>query len=297
MIIFEQVREGQVEENADTTAVSIRNSISDVTFYDTTNIVTRIRPGHSNQFPFLFIEKNRIMEKKATEMMMGYLKNGKELPQKPYHGDWMTIIIMVSAFLYTAISTFQGRLIKGIRDFFLFRTAGDKSPGDTGEKFHWQSTLFNLVSFLNTSLFIYYCFIWYNLSLPGIRGFIFWLLIFLTIVLALTIRHIICFITGKLSGQRAAFFEYTTTIYQFHRILAFILFIITILISYTRFIPIKTLILTGFIVSAGLYTMRIIKLFSIFLNRNISILYLILYLCALELLPVVVLIKYFAGLF
>jgi len=43
--------------------------------------------------------------------------------------------------------------------------------------------------------------------------------------------------------------------------------------------------------------MRIIKLFSIFLNRNISILYLILYLCALELLPVVVLIKYFAGLF
>ncbi|MBN2402729.1 MAG: DUF4271 domain-containing protein [Spirochaetes bacterium] len=297
MIIFEQVREGQGEVNDDTTAVSIRNSISDVTFYDTTNIVTRIRSDHTDQFPFLFIEKNRIMEKKATEMIMGHLKNGKEIPPTLFHEDWITIIIVVSAFLYAGISAFPERLVNGIRGFFLFRSSGENSTGDTGGIFHWQSTLFNLVSLLNTSLFIYCCFAWYNLSLPGIRGIIFWLLIFLTIVAALIIRHLTCFLTGKISGERAAFNEYTNTIYQFNRLLAFILFIITILISYTRFLPVKSLFLTGFIISAGLYTMRIIKLFYIFLNRNISILYLILYLCALELLPVVVLIKYFAGLF
>jgi hypothetical protein len=45
-----------------------------------------------------------------------------------------------------------------------------------------------------------------------------------------------------------------------------------------------------------MYLIRVIRLIIIFLNRNISIFYLILYLCALEILPVLIVIKYFTGL-
>ena len=45
-----------------------------------------------------------------------------------------------------------------------------------------------------------------------------------------------------------------------------------------------------------MYSIRVIRLLIIFLNRNISIFYLILYLCALEILPVLIVVKYFTGL-
>ncbi|MDQ1332313.1 MAG: hypothetical protein QG576_347, partial [Bacteroidota bacterium] len=87
------------------------------------------------------------------------------------------------------------------------------------------------------------------------------------------------------------------TIYLSYRMMALVLFILVILLSYTTFFPSKALFLTGFITIAALYLMRIIRLLLIFMKRNISILYLILYLCALEFLPVVTLVKYITGLF
>ncbi len=52
----------------------------------------------------------------------------------------------------------------------------------------------------------------------------------------------------------------------------------------------------GIIVLGILYLIRVLRLFVIFINRNISILYLILYLCALEILPILISVKYISGL-
>jgi hypothetical protein len=112
-----------------------------------------------------------------------------------------------------------------------------------------------------------------------------------------TIRHILCFISGRISGEQEVFNEYAVTFYQSYRHLAFIVFIIVILLSYTEFFSIKGLILTGCATFVLLYVIRVIRLFLIFIKRNVSILYLILYLCALEFLPVAVILKYVAGLF
>ena len=51
------------------------------------------------------------------------------------------------------------------------------------------------------------------------------------------------------------------------------------------------------IVLVTLYLIRIARLFIIFINKGISLFYLILYLCALEFLPVVICLKYISGLF
>ncbi len=288
--------EKSVPEPADTTSLCIRNSISDVTFYDSSNLVTRIDQKLTNRFPAVFIEKNRFRERETMETLLINLKNGEEIPQRLFHADWITILILFSAFFYALVSTFPKRITNEARRFFLFRDSANNSSGDTGELFHWQSTIFNLVSFLNLSLFVYSALSYYDLIPSTIREFTFWLILLLILVSSVTIRHIICYITGEISGERLAFSEYIITIYQFYRFLAFILFLITILLSYTAYLPVKSLFISGFIVVSCLYLFRLIKLFYIFLNRNISILYLILYLCALEFLPVVVLIKYLTGL-
>jgi hypothetical protein len=287
----------ETQEPVDTTSVCIRNSISDVTFYDSLNIITRIDQTYSGQFPFLFTEKNRIRESEAREKQFMLLKNGKEIPSKPFHNDWIIIIILISAFLYAVISTFAGRFFRELKKFYLIRGIGDPSSRDTGELFHWPSTIFNLVSFVSLALF-FYCAVYYFNSIPSeITGIIFWLIALGIIIIAVSSRHIICFITGRVSGQNEAFNEYILTIYLFYRFMALILFILTILLIYTTFLPAKSLFYAGFFIMALLFILRIIRLFIIFLKRNISILYLILYLCALEFLPAVVLVKYFRGLF
>jgi hypothetical protein len=281
----------------DTVSVSNRSHISDITFYDTVNIITRIDRGRTKEFPFIFIEKNKIRKAESNNFLQHSLKEGEELVVKPFHDDWIIFVILIAAFFYASIQTLSKKLFPGLIRFFLFRGVGDSAARETSELFHWQSTIINLISFFNIALFVYCAAFYYDFNLSGISGIFLWLIAFVIIVAAITLRHLGCIITGNLSGQKEIFDEYIVIIYQSYRYLALILFILVILLSYTTFFAAKTLLFTGFISLAALYLMRILRLFMIFIKRNVSILYLILYLCALEFLPVTIVLKYFTGLF
>ena len=281
----------------DTTSVCLRNSIVDVTFFDSTNALNQIGKQAPDNFPFLFIEKNRDLEMKSKLILQTHLKNGKEIPAKLLNDDWIIVIVIISIFIYAIINTLPKKLTHEVKSFFLFRNTGDPSLSDTGELFHWQSTLFNLVSFLNLALFAYLATAHYNIIPDTIPRFLFWLILLLIIISAATLRHIICYITGKACGESIAFNEYILTNYLFYRHLAFILFFISILLCYTTFLSAESLFFIGFITTIIFYLVRLIKLFLIFIKKNFSVFYLILYLCALEFLPVGVLIKYLTGLF
>jgi len=229
--------------------------------------------------------------------LMSELKDGKEIPSRPFHADWIIFIVLIAGFFYASIRTFSRKLFPGVIRFFLFRGVGGPESRDTSELFHWQSTIINLISFLNIALFIY-CVVYYYNALPAtIDGILSWMIAVGMVIIAMTLRHICCLITGIISGGKEVFDEYIMTIYQSYRYLAIIYFVLVILLSYTRIFSPGTLILTGYISFAVLYLMRTIRLYLIFLKRKVSVLYLILYLCALEILPVAVLVRYFTGLF
>jgi len=68
-----------------------------------------------------------------------------------------------------------------------------------------------------------------------------------------------------------------------------------IMLVYTVILPPQVVITVGAIVLIIFYLMRVVRLLLIFMKRNFSVLYLILYLCALEILPVLIIVKYFTG--
>jgi len=282
---------------ADTTHACYRNAISDVTFRDSLNITTRLVKDNSDQFPFTFIEKNIIHRKEEQVILEKKLKDGREMPSAQFSEDWIIIVLVAATLIYGVIRVISKYSAQGITRFFLFRNIGDTVSRDTGGLFHWETTLINLVSFVNIALFAWCVSVYYDVNPPGISGIILWLILLGVIIVAVTIRHIVCFITGNASGEKAAFDEYLLTVYHGYWYMALFMFILVILISYTSIFAVKTLIISGIIVAAYVYIVRFISLFLIFINRNISILYLILYLCALEFLPVVISVKYFTGLF
>lgn len=281
----------------DITAVSRRNPSSDFTFSDSSNMT-----GHSGQsgkllFPFTLIEKNRKQESFARTMLMKNLREGKELPVRPFHNDWIILILLLSAFLFSLIRTFSRRFVPEVTRFFFFRGIGDSSSRDIAGLFLWHSTLTNLISFFGIALFAYYTGIYYDLIPGGMSGFVFWIISFGIIIVSITFRHIICYLAGSISNQTDLFNEYIITIYLSYRFSSLVLFIIVILLSYTRILPPNVLFIIGFLAFACMYLFRLLRLSFIFIRRNFSILYLILYLCALEFLPVLVMLKYFTGLF
>jgi len=280
----------------DTTSVCGRNSIADITFYDSNNVVTKIESGSSNSFPFLFTQKNKQMQIEERASLIKHLKSGQDLPAQPLHDDWIIEIILIAAFLYSLIRTKSKSMLPGVTRFFLLRGINDPSSRAIGGLFHWQSTILNLISFIIIGLFVYCGASYYDFIPSAISGIFFWLISLGIIISAVTLRHIVCVITGNASGKKEVFMEYLLGVYQSYRFSALFLFVLIILMSYTVLFPARVYFISGIIVLGIMYLIRVIRLMIIFINRNISIFYLILYLCALEILPVLISVKYFTGL-
>ncbi|MEI6049484.1 MAG: DUF4271 domain-containing protein [Bacteroidota bacterium] len=280
----------------DTTCVCARNSIADITFYDSNNVITKIESFSANKFPILFTEKTRQMQFKARTSLIKHLKPGQDLPSQPLHNDWMIGIILVCAFLFSLIRTTSKSILPGVVSFFLFRGIKDSSSREIDGLFHGQPKILSLISFFIIGLFAYCAASYFNVIPAGSRGIYFWLICLCIIFPAVILRYLVCTITGYLSGEKAVFREYLLCVSQFYRLSALFLFMLIILMSYTMLLPAKESIIIGMVALGIMYLFRVLRLMIIFLNRNISIFYLILYLCALEFLPVLISVKYFTGL-
>jgi hypothetical protein len=285
-----------VIEITDTTSVSRRNSIADVTFYDSTSIINNIGPVPLNKFPFLFLENNRRIQQEAKAALVKQLRAGDEIPVRPLHNDWIILIVLCAAFMYSIVRKSTDTIFQGMERFFLFRGGNNPPSRDTGGLFTWESTIMNLISFLILGLFGYSAASFQNIIPAAFHGVIFWIISVSAIIAAVTLRHLLCMLTGAVSGEREVFTEYLLSIYQFYRYSALFILVVIILISYTKILPAKSYFIAGATVIAILYLIRVIRLFKIFINKNISFFYLILYLCALEILPVLISVKYISGL-
>ena len=280
----------------DTASLCKRNPIADVTFYDSANVVRQIDGTIIDRFPFLFTEINSKIREENRATLVSHLKEGNQIPVGEYHLDWFVVIILASAFFYAVVRAAAGNVFRGVLRFIFFRGINEPGSRDTGALFQWESTLFNLATFMNLSLFAFLTSIHYNFSPSEIKGVRLWLIYLGIIIVAVTLRHLICMIIGKASREDEIFREYLVQIYQAYRMAGLLIFLINILVLYMTLSPVKIYFLAGLIAIGTLYLARVLRLFVIFINRHVSIFYLILYLCALEILPVVILVKYVTGL-
>ncbi len=281
----------------DTSQVCTRNPISDVTFYDPGNITARLDQAYLKGFPFSFIRDTRKTDAKHTEALASRLKEGMEIPARSFGEDWIVILILAAGFLYSLMRTFSKTVYKNVTNFFLFRGIGENITRDYGDIFHWQSTIINLISFVNLALFVYCAAFYYQAIPSGIPPLVAWLAVLAIVIVSITLRHIVCLVAADLSSQKDLFSEYLVTIYLSYRYMAIVLFVIVIFLAYSHIFKPHLMLVTGFVSAGILYLVRLLRLVLIFMKRSISILYLILYLCALEFLPVLVALKYFTGLF
>jgi hypothetical protein len=275
----------------DTSAVCSRKGIADFTFYDPGNFVRDLASPGPDRTVINLAKQAKVINQEKREILISRLKPGDSLPEN--HQDWVVVIICVAALLLTLIRSSK-KAFQNLESFFLFRGVNESGNRNQTGLFQWSETIKNLATFIIISLFIYESASWFGFIPSGISNVLFWLICLAGVITAITLRHIICVITGNLSGTSEAFNEYLTGVYMSYQFGAIILAVLTVMISYTKIVSPGILIIAGFVSFGVMYLFRATRLLIIFLNRNLSILYLILYLCALEILPVAIAIRYFS---
>jgi hypothetical protein len=280
----------------DTTVSQTPASVPALPFYLPANQTGKSDSPSFSQFPFVFTEMNRRLSEESRSALISKLKDGTEIPAGKYDSDWLLPLCLLSAVVYAVLRATSSGIFHGLLRFITFRGINESSSRVTGELFRWQSTLLNLVSFINLSLFAYFTLIKFDIHIQGINGALVWLLCLAIIIIATTIRHFICITIGKASGEDEIFREYLVGVYDAYRTAGLIVFLLILLILYTHLTSVTIFFNTGFLLIGFLYVARVLRLFLIFINRHVSIFYLILYLCALEILPVLILVKYVTGL-
>jgi hypothetical protein len=161
----------------------------------------------------------------------------------------------------------------------------------------WAPILSNLFSVINCSLFLIL-----SAATTGMIGFSDNFetikiagIAFAALFTVMFIRHLLCRIIGAVSGQKEAFREYLSVIYAVWFLAGLTFFFLSVLILFTPVRQPEVLVWIGAGVFVLLYFYRIIRLLIIFLKQHVTILYFILYLCALEVLPVLIIIKVFGA--
>jgi len=264
--------------------------------YDTAIFTSRRDNNLPYMFPYSFIGGIKDAKNEKMSLLYKSLHQGQEIGKDEYHIDWVVPVLLFAVLILGIIRSISSNFLKGILKFITLQGTGETSIRESSDLYRLPSTLFNLASFLTISLFSYLLTIQYHVSIPGFSGFAIWSLCLGTIIAAVTMRHIICILAGNWSSQQEAFTEYLKIIYEGYRLAGLFYIFIVVFILYTPFLPDKFLFNAGIYGAGIIYLMRISRLMLIFINRHISLFYFILYLCALEILPVVVLVKYVTGL-
>jgi len=115
-------------------------------------------------------------------------------------------------------------------------------------------------------------------------------ILILAIGILISFNKVANYISGKIFLQDEISSEYNNNISIFNQSLGIIIFPITILITYTK--TAEVFIYLGIVLFVLIYFLKIIRLFKINISKQLNILYLFLYLCTLEIIPILYIVKF-----
>ncbi len=219
--------------------------------------------------------------------------DGQPMPQQALNTDFSFILLSFSLLIITALTVSARKSIITGLSYLGFRKQPDMAPPGTTTVLAWPYIMRNIFTMLNVGLFAAvalfstgvlrnkdpYSFVAMTAIISG------------SFLAALITRHMVCIIIAEVANLKSLFHEYMIVVYNTWFAIALLLFILTGIIIFEPFDNKLPLIITGLIFVAILLIVRVLRLLIIFNKRHVSVSYFILYLCALEVLPVLITMK------
>ncbi len=245
----------------------------------------------------LFFLHTFLLQASSSEIQgIPFTKTFNPAPLATLEGNWWGATILFFSFtLIVILRVFDFRKLSLLFSGF----ARASAVGAIYREEYAITSRISLLLLLNY-LLIFPLFIWQVLGYfeaprDGLAGFAF---ISALILLVYFIKIITTKILGNIFQIKQASTEYVNNILLFNKTIGLLLFPICLLLAFARQIPPEILIWTGIVSWALILIYRLLRVILIGMaNSSVSFLFIILYLCTLEILPFVVILKVFVGTF
>ncbi len=207
------------------------------------------------------------------------------------HTDWMLVVVLLSLALFSWVNLFYKKFISSNFLATISYNTANKMFAERNIMSTRISFALNIVFIINTSLIGYFIFHYYNLQITGFTEFETFLTFFCGLSIIYSIKLFLFKIFDFILLSKKQFAEYYHNIFIYNKIYGIILFPLLLAIPFTSDYISVILMKTAIIILAILYLLRILRGVQISISIRLSFLYLFLYLCALEIIPVLFIYK------
>jgi hypothetical protein len=215
------------------------------------------------------------------------------VPLNRENSDWTFYVILFIVGAFTFIKVIHSKNLKQIREAFLSNTMSNQIVRDESILFQRASVFLTVIFYIVGALFLYKLSTFYEVSYPYLpSGFGRFLIFVLLISLVYSLKLILLKLVGFIFQVDRAVTSYIFNVFLINNVLGIVLIPILICVFFMPPAYITSLIHVGEALVVLAFVYRIIRGITIGLSYpNFSVYYLFLYLCSLEIAPLLFLIK------
>ncbi|MFB6320127.1 DUF4271 domain-containing protein [Saccharicrinis sp. FJH54] len=203
-----------------------------------------------------------------------------------YHSDWMTVVLLLSGFFIWSVWRNAGSFLEQ-KSFEVLHGHNRKSlfASNTVSEFRMGIVL-SIVHILITGLFLHQIAVYFNIG----GGFLFYLELCLLVLLYHTLKIGIVKYWNYLLGAGEKTSEWIKSYQVFNMILGLLLLPVVVVITYT-YRGTETGLNIGLFLLVIYLVALLVRSVNIFFSNLSSFIYVILYFCVLEILPLMLAVK------
>ncbi len=255
-----------------------QGSLTQVVFKGDTLKLGLLKPIEANQIQLLTEQVEK------EDIILPERKIEKGTP------DWIVgLSILVLILLATVKLFFNNYFRQLFRSAFNFSSASrmfrEKSLSLTHASFR-----IDIIFFLVFSLFLFQVGQAFQIDFH-LSEIIEYLILLGGVLVFFTVKKFLYFLQGSLSKSIPETSEFLFNMNNYNRVLGLLLFPVCMVIAFTPLAETDPVILTGFVLIGMIYILLILRGIKILMRKHFSIFYLILYLCTLEILPLLFIYK------
>ncbi|MFT3737267.1 MAG: DUF4271 domain-containing protein [Breznakibacter sp.] len=221
------------------------------------------------------------------------LLDEKAKPQTGMHHEteWLIPVVLILVFFAGIIKSFSGKYINN-----LFRSVFNQQNADNlyqmvNLRNSLPSLSLDLLFVLNAGLFIFLALKTVGLEISGIPSLLMYLGICGGLITLILLKTGIYKFLGYVFALSAPTSEFIFYVFLYTRTVALILLPITVGMAFADSFLIYILLQTGLVLLTAMYLIQLFRGIKIFLRNLTAMFYLFLYLCALEILPILMIFK------
>lgn len=207
--------------------------------------------------------------------------------------NWQVIILVLIVVLLGFAKAFSSNRFKqSIKALFNYGTAQEISREEK-VFFHRSNLLFTAIHLLATSLFLYHLKELFNSGGLVANKFMFFLLIFGGLTILYTFKYLFFRILSFIFNEASIASEYIFNVSLYNNLLGVILIPILCIMFFSSLPILSVLFYVAFPLIFLIFLLRVIRLYLVGIRKGILYSYIFLYICSLEILPLVVFYRIF----